>query len=163
MEQQALKYSLQLATEHSLMNFEIKTDAANIIDLLESENYNPHNNIIFECRYWMKRLGDPLIHHIYREGNQVAHELAKQASNQANVNYSAIYIQMPESLKDLVLLDSNGITTTTTIRINVDVLNNLALLDIPAPISLAATSLASSSSPSALENSPRRTSFCNDT
>lgn len=59
MELQALKYGLQLEIEHNLMKLEIDTDATNIINLLESDNYNPHNNIISKYRYWMKKLGNP--------------------------------------------------------------------------------------------------------
>lgn len=80
-------------------------DSTFISALLETSNYPSYNALISNCRYWRRRLGNPPIQHNFREGNQVAQELAQQGVMQANVYYSQVYPSIPEFLTNAIQAD----------------------------------------------------------
>lgn len=75
MELMTLRQGLILIEEHNLCPVEICIDLEKIINWLTKENllYNP---IIHDCRYLIRILGNPIIHHSYREQNKVADTMA---------------------------------------------------------------------------------------
>ncbi|OIT22862.1 putative ribonuclease h protein [Nicotiana attenuata] len=128
-ELEALCYRLQIAVAYQFTNLEIEKDSASIPSLIESIYSPPCNELISKCRYWLKMLGNPPSLHNFREGNKIAHELAKYGVRQANVYYSQIYSEVPDYLRDTVRADKEGINVTRTTTTNVVVLNNLAMLE----------------------------------
>lgn len=88
MELEALCYGLKLAVAYHFTNLQIETDSTFIPSLIKTANSPPYNALISKCRYWLKRLGNPLILHNFREGNKITHELAQYGVRQANVYYS---------------------------------------------------------------------------
>ncbi|XP_019229975.1 PREDICTED: uncharacterized protein LOC109210947 [Nicotiana attenuata] len=74
----ALLEGLRIALDFRDTNLEIETDSTNVIKLLHEEGTN-FQNVILECRWLMHRLKLPILRHNFREGNEVAHRLAKEA------------------------------------------------------------------------------------
>ncbi|XP_019231586.1 PREDICTED: uncharacterized protein LOC109212401 [Nicotiana attenuata] len=74
----ALLEGLKIAVNFKDTNMEIETDSTDVIKLLHEECTN-FQNIILECRWLMHQLKLPLLRHNFREGNEVAHRLAKEA------------------------------------------------------------------------------------
>ncbi|XP_070035071.1 uncharacterized protein [Nicotiana tomentosiformis] len=74
----ALHECLKIAKEMKFLKIEIETDSTEIINLLYKNN-QILSNIIFECRLLKHQLKLPTLRHNFREGNVVAHLLAKEA------------------------------------------------------------------------------------
>ncbi|XP_075104148.1 uncharacterized protein LOC142178469 [Nicotiana tabacum] len=74
----ALLEGLKIAKEMNFINLEIETDCMDIIKLMY-EDSNNFSDIIFECRWLMHQLKLPILKHNFREGNEVAHLMAKEA------------------------------------------------------------------------------------
>lgn len=75
----ALEHELHLVIDHQLTLVEIETDSIEVIELL-NEKIPIFNNLINSCRFHLKRLGNLVIRHSFREGNKVAHALANKGS-----------------------------------------------------------------------------------
>nr|XP_009801854.1 PREDICTED: uncharacterized protein LOC104247509 [Nicotiana sylvestris] len=71
---------LQLAYSHNLVPLEVEVDSQDIIMLLHSNNVS-FDNLTTDCRYFLNRLGKPVVLHAYREQNRVADKLAKAGCN----------------------------------------------------------------------------------
>nr|XP_016513463.1 PREDICTED: uncharacterized protein LOC107830431 [Nicotiana tabacum] len=74
----ALLEGLKIAKEMNFLNLEIETDCTNVIKLIYEDSYN-FSNIVSEYRWLMHQLKLPHLKHNFREGNEVAHMLAKEA------------------------------------------------------------------------------------
>ncbi|XP_075080555.1 uncharacterized protein LOC142166043 [Nicotiana tabacum] len=74
----ALLEGLKIAKEMNFLNLKIETDCTDVIKLIYEDNSN-FSNIVFECRWLMHQLKLPHLKHNFREGNEVAYLLAKQA------------------------------------------------------------------------------------
>ncbi|XP_019235877.1 PREDICTED: uncharacterized protein LOC109216198 [Nicotiana attenuata] len=74
----ALLEGLKIALDFKDTNMEIETDSTDVVKLLYEEGTN-FQNVILECRWLMHRLKLPVLKHSFREGNEVAHRLAKEA------------------------------------------------------------------------------------
>ncbi|XP_019233871.1 PREDICTED: uncharacterized protein LOC109214408 [Nicotiana attenuata] len=74
----ALLEGLQIAKEMNFLNMEIETDCTNVIKLIYEDSTN-FSNIVSECRWLMHQLKLPHLKHNFREENEMAHLLAKQA------------------------------------------------------------------------------------
>ncbi|KAM3268936.1 hypothetical protein P3S67_030900 [Capsicum chacoense] len=69
---------------------------------------------MFDCRYMMLKLGNPLLEHVYREQNKLAHALA-----QMNITTTMqLFWEPPESVKDILRADTNGDLNCRRIRID---------------------------------------------
>ncbi|XP_075099211.1 uncharacterized protein LOC142176053 [Nicotiana tabacum] len=73
----ALHEGLRIAREMNFLKMKIETDPTEIIKLLYEDNQYL-SNIILECRLLMHQLKLPTLRHNLREGNEVAHLLAKE-------------------------------------------------------------------------------------
>nr|XP_016466606.1 PREDICTED: uncharacterized protein LOC107789334 [Nicotiana tabacum] len=74
----ALLEGLKIAKEMNFQNMELETDCTEVIKLIYEDNYY-FSNIVSECRWLMHQLKLPQLKHNFREGNKVAHRLAKEA------------------------------------------------------------------------------------
>ncbi|XP_019236284.1 PREDICTED: uncharacterized protein LOC109216573 [Nicotiana attenuata] len=77
----ALQEGLKVAKEMNFQNMEIETYCTEVVKLIYEDSYN-FSNIVNECRWLMHQLKPPpppLLKHNFREGNAVAHVLAKEA------------------------------------------------------------------------------------
>ncbi|KAK4342695.1 hypothetical protein RND71_038511 [Anisodus tanguticus] len=99
----ALEKGLQIALERNLYPLEIKLDSTDAINAI----FNGHDlftNIVSSCR-WLIIQGkqtsakELLVRHNFREGNQIAHLMAKEASNKSKSSKIIIMI-LPNNLKD---------------------------------------------------------------
>ncbi|OIT02095.1 hypothetical protein A4A49_02667 [Nicotiana attenuata] len=79
-ELRALLQGLQLAYSDNLVPLEVEVDSQDIITLLYSNNVSC-DNLTSDCRYFLDRLGKPVVLHAYREQNGVADKLAKAGCN----------------------------------------------------------------------------------
>uniref|UniRef100_A0A1U7XX33 Uncharacterized protein LOC104238416 n=1 Tax=Nicotiana sylvestris TaxID=4096 RepID=A0A1U7XX33_NICSY len=73
----ALLEGLKVAKEMNFLNVEIETDCTDVIKLIYEDSYK-FSNIVSECRWLMHQLKLQHLHN-FREGNEVAHMLAKDA------------------------------------------------------------------------------------
>ncbi|OIT29733.1 putative ribonuclease h protein [Nicotiana attenuata] len=157
-ELEALCQGLELAVTYQFRNLQIETDSASVPSLIESNYSSLYNALLCKCRYWLKMLGNPPILHNFREGNNIAHDLAHQGIQQANVHHNQIYLEVPDYLTEAVRADKEGITVTRTTTTNTPVLNNLAMLGNPAMSSFGCNA-TSNGMPSSAPNG--RTRPCN--
>ncbi|XP_070013944.1 uncharacterized protein [Nicotiana sylvestris] len=77
---EALKEGLTLALNKGLVPIMIETDSTEVIKAI-NEDYKSHHMTISSCMWLMHQLKDPPIQHNFRDRNQVAHNLAKDALN----------------------------------------------------------------------------------
>nr|XP_016485622.1 PREDICTED: uncharacterized protein LOC107806020 [Nicotiana tabacum] len=97
-ELQALRGCLQIIMQHNLMPVKIETDASEIIHMLDND-HPTYTKLIYECRWLMKqtkRKGQVVLRHSFRHGNEVAHDLAKMALMQPNINKMSLLATPPE-------------------------------------------------------------------
>ncbi|XP_019244371.1 PREDICTED: uncharacterized protein LOC109224240 [Nicotiana attenuata] len=95
---QALRECLQLIMQHNLLPVEIETDASEIINMIAND-HPTYTKLIYECRWLMKqtrRKGKVVLRHSFRQGNSVAHALAKMALKQSNLNNITLLANLPE-------------------------------------------------------------------
>nr|XP_009765816.1 PREDICTED: uncharacterized protein LOC104217306 [Nicotiana sylvestris] len=84
-ELEAPKKGIQIALSHGSNSLVIETDSTEVIKSLNNNNNNNNNNnesnymIVNYCMWLMHQLRETKIIHNYRDGNQVAHGLAKEA------------------------------------------------------------------------------------
>ncbi|OIT20739.1 putative ribonuclease h protein, partial [Nicotiana attenuata] len=77
----AFRQALHITMQGNFIPCKIETDATEVIRCLE-EDYPTYKSLFDECRYLMEKLmerGETRMKHNFREGNKVAHLLAKEA------------------------------------------------------------------------------------
>ncbi|OIT21097.1 hypothetical protein A4A49_65458, partial [Nicotiana attenuata] len=79
-ELEALKEGLNVAMAKGFTPLIIETDVTEVIKALQC-GCESHDKIVCFCRWLMFQLKQPSIQHNVREGNKVAHKLAKEALN----------------------------------------------------------------------------------
>ncbi|OIT39804.1 hypothetical protein A4A49_62788, partial [Nicotiana attenuata] len=84
-ELEALKLGLSIALKYGFSPLIVETDATELIRILHS-NAMPYTSIITNCRWLMLQLKHPKITHNFREGNKVAHKMAKDGLKHARKN-----------------------------------------------------------------------------
>ncbi|KAH0705371.1 hypothetical protein KY290_010065 [Solanum tuberosum] len=89
----ALLQGLQIALERGLVPLEVNVDCKEIKTLIQGE-HPTYENILSDCRDLLHRLGNPLIHHTFRETNQVADALAKEGAKMDQIN-SLLCMEVP--------------------------------------------------------------------
>ncbi|KAK4376718.1 hypothetical protein RND71_003014 [Anisodus tanguticus] len=77
-ELQALHTGLQIAHQRQLFPLEIEMDCTEVILSLAKRN-DAYISLISSCRWLLHKEKNLLIRHNFRQGNQVAHHLAKEA------------------------------------------------------------------------------------
>ncbi|OIT21852.1 hypothetical protein A4A49_65530, partial [Nicotiana attenuata] len=102
-ELQALRHALQLIIREHIFPVEVETNATEVIRVI-SEDYPTNNNLIYECMLLMEeasRLGTISLKHSFREGNMMAHLLAKAALIKTGYNKLCTFVLPPELVMDL--------------------------------------------------------------
>lgn len=75
----ALQAGVKLATDNGYYPIEVETDSTKVIQTL-STNHETFNDVIHSCRLLMPQKEEEMvIRHNFRQGNMVAHMLAKEA------------------------------------------------------------------------------------
>ncbi|OIT29711.1 hypothetical protein A4A49_57393, partial [Nicotiana attenuata] len=119
-ELQALHVGLKLAHDKGLAPLEIDTDSTDIIQLLEHNSFPAYTNTILECRYLLKRLGNPVARLSFREGNKVAHFLCKLGSKQQHLSPTTTILHSPpDPIKRIIQEDKNEASTTRLVSSSV--------------------------------------------
>lgn len=73
-----------MAINHSLSPFLISIDSQELVNVIHNGSLT-YENIISECRCLINRLDRVQLQHVFREQNQVADILAKEAIGTSNV------------------------------------------------------------------------------
>lgn len=97
MELIALQQGLQLAAELHHWPLEVETDSTEVIQLLE-QHHPIYQSLINSCRCLLKRLGNLLVRHSFRQANTIAHLLAKEGPKQAVRNQLSVMVSPPTSV-----------------------------------------------------------------
>ncbi|OIT07684.1 hypothetical protein A4A49_62849, partial [Nicotiana attenuata] len=107
MEILALQQGLQLAIMHTLRPIEIEIDSTEILQLIE--HCTPiYQTLIDSCRCLLKKLGNPVGRHSFREANSVAHFLAKEGSKQTRCNNLSVFWQPPATICNSLQADKEA-------------------------------------------------------
>ncbi|KAK6804968.1 hypothetical protein RDI58_002752 [Solanum bulbocastanum] len=96
-------------------NLEIETNLTEILQLLDCAK-QPYDIIISDCRSLLRKLQNPVVRHSFRQGNYVADILAKQGSKLTNYDKTTLLQSLPDSIKDQLAKDKNGVTSTRTVK-----------------------------------------------
>nr|XP_016452771.1 PREDICTED: uncharacterized protein LOC107777289 [Nicotiana tabacum] len=87
-ELQALRHALQIIIKENIFPVEVETNATEIIRFIY-DDYPTYNDLIHECRLLMEKAtqqGEITMKHSFREGNIVAHQLAKESLMEPRYN-----------------------------------------------------------------------------
>lgn len=88
-----LQKGLLIALRSNLVPLEINIDCKGIIQLLINDHLS-YTNVLYDCREMLRKLGNTLIHHRFREENKMADALAKEGSKLKGAN-SFIFWSIP--------------------------------------------------------------------
>ncbi|KAM3303498.1 hypothetical protein P3S67_014528 [Capsicum chacoense] len=80
MELIAFKVGITLAIQHNLLPIEINIDSLKTLRML-TNGHEQYDGIINLCRSKLREAGCPVVHHCFREQNQVADSLAKYGAS----------------------------------------------------------------------------------
>lgn len=85
----------------------IETDSTEVIKYIDQNN-TAYADIIHERRLLMLQLMIPGIRHNFRQGNEVAHELAKEDLTQSTINKVMYYARPPYFAEEKLEVDRRG-------------------------------------------------------
>ncbi|OIT23227.1 hypothetical protein A4A49_64688, partial [Nicotiana attenuata] len=106
----ALWQALQTIIKEKITPCELETDATEVIRFLE-ENYPTYIDIIYECRCLIGRVmeqGEIIMKHNFREGNMVAHKMAKEALKYPTYNITLYFAKPHDFAMDVYCKDQEG-------------------------------------------------------
>ncbi|OIT20644.1 hypothetical protein A4A49_62761, partial [Nicotiana attenuata] len=106
----AFRQALHITMQGNFIPCEIETDATEVIRFLE-EDYPTYKSFLDECRYLMEKLmerGETRMKHNFREGNKVAHLLAKEALFQPTYNITSFLREPPNFVENMYYKDKEG-------------------------------------------------------
>lgn len=78
-ELQAIHQGLTIAVEYIFTPLEVETDSTDVIYYLQ-KGYMTYNNIIFYYRWLMAKMGQVVLKHNCKEGNEAAHQMERECS-----------------------------------------------------------------------------------
>ncbi|OIT39872.1 putative ribonuclease h protein [Nicotiana attenuata] len=107
-ELQALIKGLSIAIQVRLLPLEVEIDAKEVTTLMSSET-SKYANLIFDCKYLLRILHDPVVMHAYREQNGVADHLAKLGSRMPLAALLQLFVKPPSSVSTQLLADQRGL------------------------------------------------------
>ncbi|KAK4368229.1 hypothetical protein RND71_012021 [Anisodus tanguticus] len=107
----ALEKGLQIANGRNLYPLELETDSTEAINAIL--NGHEHSNLVSSCRWLIlqgktQSLKELSVRHNFREGNQIAHRLAKEASSKTLSHKLIMYPRPPVFLLEPLELDKNS-------------------------------------------------------
>ncbi|KAM6580547.1 hypothetical protein CsatA_004321 [Cannabis sativa] len=106
MEAKGLFYSLKWARHLNLKVDKVETDSLILVDALRksTSNRSSFQDLIFDVQTQLSYLPTVCVHHVYRDGNQAAHGLAKHALVLDNV---CTWLEdFPSAIHSVVVKDS---------------------------------------------------------
>ncbi|XP_019234668.1 PREDICTED: uncharacterized protein LOC109215104 [Nicotiana attenuata] len=112
----ALRQALQTIIREKFTPCELETDATEVIHFLE-EDYPTYSNLIYECRCLMGKAmeqGEIIMKHNFREGNMVAHKMAKEALKYPSYNITLYFAKPPNFAIDVYCKDQEGSEADTS-------------------------------------------------
>lgn len=96
-----------MAKVHNLTQLEMETDSTEVTKYIDQNN-TTYADIIHECRLLMLQLKIPGIRHNFRQGNEVAHVLAKEALTQSTINKVMYYAWPTYFAEEKLEVDREG-------------------------------------------------------
>ncbi|KAM3379018.1 hypothetical protein P3S68_011431 [Capsicum galapagoense] len=112
-ELQALKSGLELVLLHKLYPIEIDIDLTDVIDLLNSSPLA--DETITLCRSLLKKLGNPVLRHTFRQLNMVADSLCKFGAELPPSIPVTVLQTPPPQVISLLQADRSGVLVTRLI------------------------------------------------
>ncbi|XP_009792463.1 uncharacterized protein [Nicotiana sylvestris] len=103
----ALHEGLNIAKHLDLCNIEIEIDSTDSILMLNENNPNL-SNLILECRLLVYQLKHPILRHNFREGNEIAHLLAKEALKNFKISRCVHHARPPCFVEHQLLKEKHG-------------------------------------------------------
>ncbi|XP_019235374.1 PREDICTED: uncharacterized protein LOC109215717 [Nicotiana attenuata] len=122
----ALLEGLNIAVDFKDTNMEIETDSTDAIKLLHEDCTN-FQNVILECRWLVHQLKLPLLRHNFREGNEVAHRLGKEALKKPPSDKFVYHARPPFFVQEDIRKDKHE-SCNSLRTISTDVCNFLATM-----------------------------------
>ncbi|KAH0724806.1 hypothetical protein KY284_000671 [Solanum tuberosum] len=108
---QALHTGLTLALEKQTLPIEVEIDSTEVIELFQYAHPN-FQSTIESCMSLLKKLGNPVVHHNFRQGNRLADFLAKEGSILSMNNNSPILAATPADARSILQADKDGVAIT---------------------------------------------------
>lgn len=102
LELESVRAGLKMTLLYRIMPLEINVDSLELVQMLHTD-HPFYANIIFECRFLMQTLGNPVVAHTYREQNYVANILSKEETKGRHEG-QPIYLEIPPSFVQQVFL-----------------------------------------------------------
>ncbi|KAG5625232.1 hypothetical protein H5410_010450 [Solanum commersonii] len=134
-----LEARLELVLEKHITSLEVEIDLFHYAH----PNYQP---IVESCRSLLRRLGNPIVRHNFRQGNRLANFLAKEGNLLEVNNVTCILEAAPAGAKPILQAGKNGVATTRSISLStctkVAMLGNLNMIPKIVTSSDAITTIA---------------------
>ncbi|KAK4726506.1 hypothetical protein R3W88_031423 [Solanum pinnatisectum] len=111
---EAFLAGLHIAFTHNLFPLEVETDSLEILQFLE-DSPPTYSSIIMSCRSMLKKLGNPMVRHNFRQANMVADVLSKICAKLTMTNQPHILLSPPEAVKDYLKADLGGVLSNKLI------------------------------------------------
>ncbi|OIT06413.1 hypothetical protein A4A49_61419, partial [Nicotiana attenuata] len=111
----ALLQGLRIAYDYNFIPLEVEVDAQEIIRLFLSNTVS-FDNLLTDCRYFLNRLGKPIVQHAYREHNRITDHLAKVGCNFGHNSAAHILENIPDFACQVFEEDKNGMQAQTTVQ-----------------------------------------------
>lgn len=106
---------IQLALHHNFSSY-IETDAHEVVNMFLHGNLL-HDNIIFECKSLLSRLGAWELHHLYRVHNWVADLLANEGNSSGHFEEIVVFVFLPVFAQNQWTADNLGTSFARKINI----------------------------------------------
>ncbi|KAH0665687.1 hypothetical protein KY285_026893 [Solanum tuberosum] len=116
-ELQALHTGLEIALDKHITTLEVEVDSTEVIELFNYAHPN-YQSTVESCRSLLRRLGNPVVRHNFRQGNKLADFLAKEGSLLELNNDDHILVAAPAGARPILKADKNGETTTKSISLS---------------------------------------------
>lgn len=113
-ELQALHTGLEIALERNISALEVEVVSTKVIEHFKYVHPN-YQSIVESCRFPLRRLGNPVVRHNFRQGNRLADSLAMEGMLLDMKNEDYILLVAPSAARPNLLADKNGEATTRTI------------------------------------------------
>ncbi|KAK4708564.1 hypothetical protein R3W88_029489 [Solanum pinnatisectum] len=125
-ELEALLDGLKIAADCSIVPIGIELDSIEVIEALE-DTQPIYATRINSCKLLMKRLGNPLVHHSFRQATKVADFLSRLGTKLTPSTQATILSTPPDHTLSLIKDDQQGLISTKQVLRTI--CNKLACFD----------------------------------
>ncbi|KAK4711266.1 hypothetical protein R3W88_005779 [Solanum pinnatisectum] len=150
-ELQAFELGLQLAFERGMIPLEIETDLTEVIEFLH-HSHPIYLSVLDSCRSLLRRLGNPMVRHHFRQANKLADFLAKEGCNISVINYLVVLVAPPEKANIILRADKDGVSSTRSISLStctkLATLGNLSVMEFDNHINRNASNIVTTTNAS---------------